>query len=175
MVIDKTKAKKIPIPANITKLLIRAVILFSAWGILYYLFLEPIGIPDNQLTAFVVWGTVKTLALFFNEVVAHGSSIFIHGIQSVNIANSCNGLELIALYIGFILIVPSTFKRMLSFILVGSITITFLNIVRCALLAWMYLHDMNLADIAHHYIFKLTIYAVVFYGWMLYSKSIKNA
>ena len=36
----------------------------------------------------------------------------------------------------------------------------------------LYLHDVDLADVAHHYVFKLIIYGVVFYGWMLYTRTV---
>lgn len=172
---QQTESKKIIMPVKIRKLLIRAALIFLAWTLLYNLWLSPVGVPDNQMTQLVVIGTVELLALFYDDVHHQNSGIILEGVRAVNIARQCNGLELIALYTGMILIMPSNWKRMLSFILGGFVVITALNMIRCALLAWMYLHQMDLADVAHHYIFKLAIYGVVFYGWMLYSKKVKDA
>jgi exosortase/archaeosortase family protein len=57
---------------------------------------------------------------------------------------------------------------------VGVSSIIVLNIIRCALLAWMYYQQMSVADFAHHYAFKLIIYACTFWGWYLYSKQLRN-
>jgi len=175
MLTKNAEQKQPVIPVKLKKLLLRASIAFIAWSLAYNLWLAPAGIPDNQITQLVVKGTVKLLSFFYTNVHQDGSSIFLNNVRAVNIANACNGLELIVLYIGFILIMPSGWKRMTAFVLSGAVVITLLNIIRCALLAWMYFHKMDLADIAHHYIFKLAIYAVVFYGWMLYSKKDTHA
>ena len=166
--------KKPIVPAGIRKLLIRAGLLFLAWSLLYHLWLEPLGVPDRQMTALVAAGMVKLLSWFYTDLNLAGSSILINGIQAVNIAPACNGLELIVLYAGFILVMPTNWKRMTGFILGGFLVIMLLNILRCALLAWMYVHQMDLADFAHHYVFKLAIYAVVFYGWILYAKKLRH-
>ncbi|MEZ5016257.1 MAG: archaeosortase/exosortase family protein [Flavipsychrobacter sp.] len=135
--------------------------------------MERIGIPDEQLTAAVQTGTIKLLQPFFNTVTAQGSSILIDNIRSVNIAPECNGLELIVLYIGFILCIPSNWKKMLGFIVVGTLVIYLLNLVRTALLAVMYYQSHSMTQFAHHYAFKIVIYAVVFAGWLLYVRKIK--
>ena len=160
------------LPANIKKLLLRAGILFAAWSLLYYAFLQPVGIPDQQLTDIVLRGTMTLLSGFYQNVYQEGNSIFLNGIRSVNIAPQCNGLELMVLYVGFLLIMPATAKRMLAFSVTGVFLIVVLNVLRCALLAWLYLQNVEVADIAHHYIFKLAIYGVVFYCWMLYTRTV---
>lgn len=161
------------LPPKVKTMLLRAIGLFIGWTLLYQLLLKPTGIPDTQLTNLVVVGTVKMLSLFFTNVTNVGPHVFINGVQSVNIAPQCNGLELIVLYIGFLLCYPSSFKKGLLYGVVGTLVITFLNMVRCSLLAWMYVSQMSMADFAHHFGFKLIIYGVVFLGWVLYTKSPK--
>ena len=158
------------LPANIRKFFIRALILIVGWNLLYHLLLKPALIPDGQLTDLIVWGTVKVLSIFHSDVTNVGHNIYLYGVRSVNIDHQCNGLELIVLYIGFILCLPSSFKKMFSYAMVGIVVICFLNMLRCGALAWMFLNMRSVADFAHHYAFKLIIYAVVFYGWVLYSK-----
>ena len=160
------------VPAKIRKLLIRASILFLSWCILYYGLLQPLGVPDQQLTEVVLNGTVALLSAFYTDVLQVGNSIFLQGVRSVNVAPQCNGLELMVLYLGVLIIMPTTIRRMLTFSVAGVVVITMLNIIRCALLAVLYLHDVDLADVAHHYVFKLIIYGVVFYGWMLYTRTV---
>lgn len=63
---------------------------------------------------------------------------------------------------------------MLTFAIVGTLIIYVLNIIRAALLAVMYAQDHAMTDFAHHYVFKIAIYAVVFFGWVLYMKKTKS-
>lgn len=163
------------LPPSAKPFVIRALLLFIGWKLLYHLLLERIGFPDEQLTAVVQIGTIKLLTPFFNSVVADGSSIIINGVKSVNIAPECNGLELIVLYIGFILCIPSNWKKMLGFAVVGTLVIYLLNLVRTALLAVMYYQSHSMTQFAHHYAFKIVIYAVVFAGWLLYVRKKKTS
>ncbi len=161
------------LPPGAKPFVVRALLLFIGWKLLYHLLLERIGIPDQQLTAAVQTGTIKLLQPFFNSVTAQDTSVIIDGVKSVNIAPECNGLELIVLYIGFILCIPSNWKRMLSFAVVGSIVIYILNLIRTALLAVMYYQSHSMTEFAHHYAFKIVIYVVVFIGWLLYVRKKK--
>jgi exosortase/archaeosortase family protein len=162
------------IPDNIKPYIIRALILVVGWNLLYHLWLRPIGIPDTQLTSAVQAGAVKVLSLFYSDIVTQGPGIAINGTQSVRIAHQCNGLELIVLYLGFIICVPTNAKRMILFALIGTVVIYILNIIRTAGLASMYYNGFAFADFAHHFAFKIAIYAVVFYGWVLYMKKPKQ-
>lgn len=164
------------IPVNVRKFLLRAIILVVCWELLYNLLLKPTGIPDDQLTRLVQWGSMHVLSIFYTDISSYESAIIINGEKAVSIARQCNGLELIVLYIGFIVCLPSTWKKMLAFGIIGTIVIYILNILRTAGLAAMYAHQHSMTDFAHHYLFKIVIYAVVFAGWVLYmKKNNKNA
>lgn len=162
------------LPQSAKPFVIRALILFIGWKLLYHLLLERIGIPDEQLTVAVQIGTIKLLTPFFDTVTPIDTSIIINGVRSVNIAPECNGLELIVLYVGFILCLPSSWKKMLAYIFIGSAVIYLLNLVRTALLAVMYYQSHSMTEFAHHYAFKIIIYAVVFVGWLLYVRKGKT-
>lgn len=169
--IDKIKHS---IPPNVRPFLVRAAILVAVWELLYNFVLKPSGIPDDQLTRMVQLGAMKLLSWFYTDIGEDGNRIVLNGNDAVSIARQCNGLELIVLYLGFILCLPSGWKRMLSFSLVGVLVIYVLNVIRTALLAAMYDADHSLTDFAHHYVFKIIIYAVVFLGWVLYMKKPKK-
>jgi exosortase/archaeosortase family protein len=137
--------------------------------------LQPSGIPDKALTQIVLSGTVEMLSLFYSSVQQIDNSVVVQGKPSINIEDACNGLELIALYLGYLLILPSNWKRMTAYIVLGIAGIYFLNIVRCSLLAYLFQHDVSTANFAHKYAFKLVVYAFVFWGWISYSKNSKHA
>lgn len=165
------------LPANIRPIIIRGALLIFGWTLLYKFVLGPSGIPDNQLSKLVQIGTAEMLSWFYPNITQYGTVVYIDGVASVSIGHQCNGLELAALYIGFLLCFPSNFKKILIYSIVGFLAIYILNVIRCAVLAVMYINHNDLTDFAHHYAFKLVIYAVVFYGWVLYTKkpSVKHA
>lgn len=158
------------LPANIKPIVIRGVLLVIGWTLLYKYILGPSGIPDNQLSKLVQIGTAELLSWFYQNVTQAGTVVYIDGTASVSIGHQCNGLELTALYVGFLLCFPSNIKKLLIYGIAGFVAIYLLNVIRCAVLAVMYINHNDLTDFAHHYAFKLVIYAVVFYGWVLYTK-----
>ena len=166
------KVKKIyrELPVAVRNFLLRALLLFAGWLLLYNLVLKPLNVPDRQLTEFVKWGTVKSLSLFYNNVSSEGQDILINGQTVVGIANQCNGLELIVLYLGFLLCLPTSRRRAITFAAAGTILICLLNIARCSLLAVLFMNHAFYANFAHHYAFKLIVYGAVFWGWIIYSK-----
>lgn len=162
------------IPENIRPFVLRGAILLIAWELLYTFILRPIHIPDDQLTYIVQYGGMEVLKWFYADVQADGNTIILNGVESVDIARQCNGLELIVLYLGFLFCVPSSFKKMLAYGVIGTLVIYTLNIFRTAALAAMFEQSHEMADFAHHYLFKIIIYAVVFLGWVLYLKKPKT-
>jgi len=168
--ISQVKKTYYDLPLNLRRFLLRATILFVIWELLYNLLLKPTGIPDQQLTQFVVTWTHKLLTLFYVNTTVQNATIFINGKQAIIIAAACNALELLVLYIGFMLCIPTTAKRFWLFAIGGLALIIVLNILRCAGLAVLFYNNHPIADFAHHYLFKIFIYGVIFYLWILYSK-----
>lgn len=165
----KQHYEKLPVEGR--KFVTKAAILFIAWKLLYNFILIPIDIPDRQLTYVVGKGTERFLSLFYDNTAYEGLNfILINSRRVCKITPSCNGLELIVLFVGFLLCLPTTRKRFLLFTIAGITGIYILNIFRCAALSVMTLHHNSLKDFAHHYAFKIAVYAFVFLLWVLYSK-----
>lgn len=158
------------LPKGLKQFLIRAILLFLGWKLLYIFVLGPTDFPDKQLIDLVLLGTVQLLKPFYNELSIVGDTVFINGQNTLTVAKACNGLELIVLYIGFLLCLPTNAKRLLAFSIGGFAAICVLNMLRCAALGGMFYNNNQLADFAHHYIFKLFIYGVTFFLWIWYSK-----
>lgn len=162
------------IPANITRFLVKGLALFIGWNLLYNLVLQPWGMLDKALTNALLNTTVRMLSLFFNDVYQMGNAILVEGKASITIADACNGLELMALYLGYFILMPAGWKKITAYALGGLLMIMLLNTARCSLLAYLYQHDISTAHFAHKYAFKLAVYAFVFLAWMRYSKTSKN-
>ncbi|RYF37728.1 MAG: hypothetical protein EON97_00735 [Chitinophagaceae bacterium] len=158
------------IPPGLKRFMLRGTLLFIGWRLLYEFVLKPAGTPDNQLIELVLWGTKALLSPFYSDLTSTGYNVFINNQLAITIAKPCNGLELMVMYVGFLICLPSTLKRFVQFALIGILLTISLNMVRCAVLASMFYNHYELADFMHHYLFKLAIYAVNFYLWILYSK-----
>ncbi len=174
------------IPVQLKTFLLRVLVLFIAWKLLYHLLLFPLKEPDNYLTSLTTDITAGFYELYYPE-----SKITVHekmdyavdneglrreiirrdGNFIISIAYACNGLEVFILYIGFLFCIPGVkFKRMLKYCFLGLGIIFVLNIVRVIALGFVFMDNKELFYIAHHYIFKIIIYAVIFYIWMRYVK-----
>lgn len=166
--------------------LLKTVILIIAWKSLYYFVLEPSRIPDKFLTDFITSAVTTGINLIWHPspeaIWAHGtilsevtmSHITINNKRVFSIADACNGLDLMAIYIGMILLLPYPVKRKLVFSIGGLIVIIIANIIRCLSLYWIYGYDKSLFELNHKYIFSLFMYMVIFCGWILFTKKPKG-
>lgn len=168
------------IPIDIRKFIIKAFIIFLVWKIAYHSILQPLRIIDKPLTDFT---TFKTIQLY-NYLNKHDSLYYVQNIQStrgtiilknnkkvIGVDDGCNALELMVIYIAFILCIPNNkFKKQLSYITGGTLLIFLLNILRCYLLIYIHFEYPQVMDIAHHYFFNITVYAVIFFLWVRYLK-----
>lgn len=167
---EKIRGIYLTIPYGLKRFLLRGIILFILWQIVYEYYLKPSGFIDSKLIEIVLWGTYNILRLFYTNLASTGYNILMDGRLIITIAAPCNGLELMVLYLGFLFCIPTNWKRLLVFSLSGIIITILLNIARCSLLAVLYYHHHELADFMHHYLFKMMIYAVNFYLWVLYTR-----
>ena len=171
------------VPPLVQKFLIRAFVIFLVWKFAYHLVLKPTRIIDKPLTQITGKFTMQTLqwvfpknAFSYIEVLPNNwidffvVNLFMDGKKVIGIGDPCNGFELFVLYIGFLCCLPSNIKRMGLFIGGGVVSIFLLNIGRCAFLAWLNMNRNTYVDFAHHYLFRLMVYAGIFVGWMWYLK-----
>jgi exosortase/archaeosortase family protein len=162
------------LPVAVRKFLVRATILIIVWKLLYFFVLNPIHVPDKMITDATAFATAKVIGWFHFvtsvEYMTLRDNVFLNGRKVLGIAHDCNGLELFVLYIGFLLCIPTTVWRVLLFSIAGISLVYILNVFRCVGLVMMTYHGSHWVDFAHHYAFKMVIYAVIFGLWVLYSK-----
>ena len=187
---DKILKNLSKIPHKIRVFLLKVFALFLFWKIAYGFFLGPSRIIDNYLTSKVgkdvVWvlknGT-KDAGFTSNETLkedlfegqlrkSYVTQIKYKGVNLIHIADGCNGLELFILYAGFIVAIPSPIKRKIIFAIFGVLLIHIVNILRCIGLVFIAINWRDQFEFAHHYLFKFTIYAIIFFLW---AKFIDNA
>ncbi|HMH20227.1 MAG TPA: archaeosortase/exosortase family protein [Puia sp.] len=178
------------IPGPVKSFLLKSVILFIAWKIVYLTLLLPSRVLDQPLTAAVGISTGKTLNLISHTkdysagsgvnwkegepgtkpVTEMATIVYFQNERILSVADVCNGLELMVLYAGFIICLPSGVRRKMAFISGGLALIFLVNILRCSALALIYRHYHEYTDLFHHYVFTLLIYGLIFWLWFLFSK-----
>lgn len=159
--------------------------IFIVWKVLYLSILVPDRVLDRPITDAVSVGTAKTLNFFSKPpdytlkpgvnvkkdgeredvmVISRGNE------RVLSIADACNGLEVIVLYAGLIVCLPSRLRRKLVFIAGGVAFIEAMNVLRCAGLALVYQSYPQYLDFSHHYLFTFVVYAAIFWLWYLFTR-----
>lgn len=179
------------IPKQVRSFLVKALVFFLVWKFLYIVFLSDSKYIDYPLTTHVAEASTSFLNfvgdldnfttervlitdIIDGEMIEQmASQVFLDGSVVLNIADVCNGLELIVLYIGFIICMPSRFWRKAIYIVIGVLIIDIINILRCAGLICIREYFYIYFDFAHHYLFKAVVYAVTFIMWMVYARKIQ--
>ncbi|WP_248722999.1 archaeosortase/exosortase family protein [Seonamhaeicola sp. ML3] len=188
--INNLKSVIAKVPKNIKLFLGKAFILFIAWKLIYSLFLYNSKYLDHPLTTHVGEASVflinqlgdlegyttKRVTDVYNingNVVNEESSAIYHNDRMVlHIANACNGLELMVLYIGFIICMPSSFLRKLLYIVVGILILDMINILRCTGLIYLREYYHVYFQFAHRYLFNAVTYTATFILWVVFSRKI---
>lgn len=184
----KSLINEIPYPIRL--FLGKALLFFIVWKIIFVGFLSSSKILDHPLTTHVADASVYLLNEFSSmsgfEAVREvkttvydgeyatevASQIYHNGKRVLYIADVCNGLELMVLYIGFIVCMPSRFWRKLIYILLGVVILDLVNITRCIGLIYLREYFEYYFEFAHKYLFKISVYAVTFLIWMKFAKKI---
>jgi exosortase/archaeosortase family protein len=188
----KNRLSKLPRP--VVQFAVKSLVLFIAWEILYAFVLLPNRVVDRPLSIFTGKATAAVLNFFAKDKNTHVEEVLqtetAEGIamtypkiiiyagnkKVIGIADSCNGLNLYVLYLGFILVYPSSNnKTRLKFALIGLVAIVAVNILRCTMLALLANKYPHFNFFAHHYLYKIIIYSLVFALWLSFIKSQQKA
>jgi len=152
---------------------LKAVGIYIIWFIAYDFFIAPAGKVDTWLNERVAIDAGHMLSLIGLEggtVPGNRQTIVtICGDTMVGVGNPCNGLELFALFAGFILCFPGAWNHKSWFILAGCIAIHIINSIRTASLAVIQYKAPEYLDFNHHYTFTVVVYAFIFLLWVIWT------
>lgn len=173
------KLIKDPGQRSIAAFLLKAVLLYITWFIAYDFFIATDGRADAFLNDFVAKHAAAILSILgFEGSTAPGAAqtlIKIQGIDVVGVGNPCNGMELFALYAGFIICFPGPWKHKLWYVPAGMLAIHFINVLRAAALAIIQLKAPEHLDFNHHYTFTIVVYAFIFLFWVIWANRFSTA
>jgi exosortase family protein XrtF len=97
-------------------------------------------------------------------------TIGIDGTHGLWIGDSCDGLELFALFTFFILAYPGSWLHKVWYIPVGITLIHTMNIIRIVLLCIIVQKKPSWLEFNHTYLFQILMYGFIFFLWFIWIK-----
>jgi exosortase/archaeosortase family protein len=159
---------------------IKLLVLVTAWFVLYAIFLRPDRIIDRPLTNFITNAATNIINIvspntaplsWQEEPVKKEKNVLIkEGKKVLGIQDACNGIDLMFIYVGIIILLPYSAKRKIIFSIAGIVIITLANIARVSILYYIYRYHNAAFEFSHHYFFTILMYVLIFYGWLLFIK-----
>ena len=143
-------------------------------SIAYGFWIESMGTRPDPMTGEVSAEVVKLLRVFGYDVRAEqnplGPTIFIfQGSKKVlNVFEGCNGLNVMIVFLAFVLAFGGKARNLVWFVPLGLIIIHLTNLARILWLFWLAAWDDRMFYYFHKYLFTAVIYAIVFAMWWLW-------
>lgn len=117
----------------------------------------------------------KDLMVFFHydadvkpNLTELGIKFFYNQRFIARIIEGCNGVNVIILFVSFVIAFSGKIKATLLYIISGSLLIYILNLIRIALLCVLMYHFPKQQHFLHGVFFPLFIYGVVFMLWLIW-------
>ncbi len=162
--------------------LIKAIGIWLVWMLVYGIVFkkeeinDPITSIEANLTATFFKAMGYNVSLSNNHFATYknleGEEKSIHNKQYiiinnqpiVGIASACNGVELFALFIGFLISFGGR-KKLWQFLSFGLISIFLLNTFRIIAITWITMFNREQAEFHHHYTFMFVVYGYILWLW----------
>jgi exosortase family protein XrtF len=155
------------LPAPLRAFVLRGAAFLLFWYVVYTSWLARDGRLDDVLSrnlAQVSSGALRLVGIS-SDVVEH-RLVQVEQQPAVWVGNPCNGLVLYALFAGFVLAFPGSWKRKSWFIPLGCGLVYLLNIGRVAVLAVLqHWGPAGSVDFNHHYTFTVIVYGTIAALW----------
>ncbi|WP_342645227.1 archaeosortase/exosortase family protein [Mucilaginibacter sp. CSA2-8R] len=177
LTVSTVKQQVLEVPKPLRVFILRAFLCLLAWNVVHNKLLS----ANNDLDAFFSSTLAGSTSFLLNIFSMHHVStsgmengwitLFFNNSPILNISNACNGLDVTALYIAFICCIPSSTKRMVSYIIPGVVGLFAFNVVRCIILSFLGYHQYSGFEFFHHYVFTTLIYGIILFVWISYLKA----
>jgi len=142
---------------------------YVLWYLLYDLWLLPDGTVDRWLSlnvAAVAGGLLRGVGV---EALVDGRVLALPGAAGVRIANGCNGLSTLGLFVGFVLAYPGRATRRAWFIPMGVLAIYATNVGRIVVMVLAQKYWPAAFDPLHGFGLTTIFYVTVFGLWVLWA------
>jgi len=151
--------------------IIKAILLYVAWFVFNDFIIAKSGVNDWLNHRVAIDASLFLKIFGYNTSIEQGNHQFlidINTLRMVGVGNPCNGLELFALFAGFVLCFPGGAKKKLWFIPLGIIIIHISNFIRAASLALIQFYNPEYLEFNHHYTFVVIVYGIIFGLWIIW-------
>lgn len=147
---------------------IKALLLYLLWYVLYDLWLVKVGWLDHFLINSIISISEILLNLFNYPIFIYDQVIGIDGSHGVYIGTPCDGADIMALFVGFIILFKGKIKDKIWFSMVGVLIIHIVNVLRVFVLILLAFYHPDTLDFNHKYTFTILMYLLVFFGWVIW-------
>jgi len=142
---------------------------YGIWYVLYDLWLLPDGTLDRWLSLNVAWVSASLLEGMGLAPFFEGRVLGLPGALGVRIANGCNGLSTLGLFVGFVLAYPGSAVRRALFLPLGILAVYATNVARVIAMVVVQKHWPAAFDPLHGFGLTTIFYVVVFALWVLWA------
>jgi len=148
--------------------------IYFVFNIIYGIYIESYGNRPDGITRWVSTQTVSILKFSGYDAGSNDNSSrptigILNGRNNViNLFEGCNGINIMILFMAFIIAFSGKIKDMLWFIPGGFIFIHVANLGRIALLYWVAESKPNYMYFSHKYLFTAVIYGAIFLLWVVW-------
>jgi exosortase/archaeosortase family protein len=154
----------------LTRFLMKVSAIYIIWYLIYDYYL----LPDGRLDAFLSLSGVNLaggiLNIFGWDIYSEARVLAITGTNGVEIQNGCNGLELIGLYMGFIIAFPGGPIQKRMIFLAGGILLLFVaNVFRIMIFALSIYYVPTFWEQVHTYSSYFIFYPIVLTLWYIWT------
>jgi exosortase family protein XrtF len=159
----------------IVRFFLLAILLYLGWYLLYEFIIHPAGNIDRLLIDALTWSGGVLLELSGHQLLPEPSFdnnryIGVQGGSFLWIGDPCNGLNVMAVFVIFIMAFPGPWKHKTWFIPLGVLTIHLVNAIRVAVLAHVVTIDYEYLNFNHDFVFYVVVYGWVFLLWYIWVK-----
>jgi exosortase family protein XrtF len=154
-------------------LLIFVGIYFLA-NVIYGIYIEYCYPLSDSFTDLIASQTSWILKLMNEPVLTQVNNIaptvllFKESKAILDIYEGCNGINVIIVFVAFIMAFEGKFKNKLPFIAIGVLIINVANVLRITLLYYVAIDYQLYFYFIHKYVFTLTLYVIVVILWLVY-------
>ena len=147
----------------------KVLAVYGLWYVVYDLWLLPDGRLDTWLSTNVAWVSGQVLSGLGFEAMVSGRSLNLPGTVGVHVADGCNGLTTLGLFIGFVVAYPGKTWRRCLFIPAGMLAIYLTNVTRVATMLVVQKYLPVAFDPLHSFGLTTIFYVVVFALWVVWA------
>lgn len=158
------------------RFLLAGALLYLGWYLLYALVVHPWGRLDRALIDSLIDLSGAMLRATGQDLIPEPPNaemirtIGVQGGSLLWIGDPCNGANLFAVFLIFIIAYPGPWRHKLWFSAAGLLSIHLINALRIAVLCLIARIDYDLLNFNHDYTFYVIVYGWVFLLWYLWVK-----